>query len=257
MSSQKATKQSSIERMVPILLVLTIFLAFIIGILWQRVTNIEKNRQDATLGEEVVQQKDPKDITNNEMPEELIEKIIPVSEDDHIRGSLDAKVFLIEYSDFECPFCKSYHETIIQVLDKYDDLAWVYRQFPLEQLHSKAMEESYASECAFDQGGNEAFWKLADKIYEVTPSNDGLDLDKLPEYDEEVDLNGQALLDCIDSGKYKQKVDKHYQGGLDVGIRGTPATVVVNNEGRAWYFSGALGVELISEIIDEALASAS
>ncbi len=90
-----------------------------------------------------------------------LEKMTPITSKDHIRGNPDAPVKIVEYSDTECPFCKRFHTTMKEVMDEYGKdgkVAWVYRHFPLDQLHSKARKEAVALECANEQGGNDKFW---------------------------------------------------------------------------------------------------
>jgi protein-disulfide isomerase len=98
----------------------------------------------------------------------------PVNTDDHILGNKDAQIIIVEYSDFECPFCKVFHKTMHEVVEKNSDIAWVYRHYPIVQLHPNASREAEASECAWEQKGNDGFWKYADKLFEITPSNNGL-----------------------------------------------------------------------------------
>ncbi|MEK7118005.1 MAG: thioredoxin domain-containing protein [Patescibacteria group bacterium] len=117
--------------------------------------------------------------TESEAPVTLLE----LRPEDHVLGNTNADVLMVEYSDPECPFCKRFHETMHQVVDHYGkngNVAWVYRHYPIDQLHSKARKEAEAMECASEQGGNDAFWKYADKLFEVTPSNNGLDAAQLP-----------------------------------------------------------------------------
>ncbi len=112
-----------------------------------------------------------------------LDQMNPVSTTDHIRGSANAKVVIVEYSDTECPFCKNFHSTMKQIMAKYEadgSVAWVYRHSPLAQLHPKAEHEAQALECAFEQGGNDKFWAYTDRIYEVTTSNNTLDVLQLP-----------------------------------------------------------------------------
>jgi protein-disulfide isomerase len=154
----------------------------------------------------------------------------PVSPDDHILGSPDADIAIIEYSDTECPFCKRFHTTMHQVIDKYGkdgSVAWVYRHFPLIQLHSKAPKESEALECAGDLGGNAKFWEYTDRLYEITPSNNGLDLAQLPQIAEDVGLDRSAFETCLESGKYAQKVQDDLANATEAGGRGTPYSVIV------------------------------
>ena len=89
-----------------------------------------------------------------------LEQMIPVTSEDHIRGDINAPVKIVEYSDTECPFCKRFHTTMQEVYNEYGKtgkVAWVYRHFPLDQLHSKARKEAEATECAAELGGNDKF----------------------------------------------------------------------------------------------------
>ncbi len=88
--------------------------------------------------------------------------VTPVSDADHIRGNANGSVTIIEYSDFDCPFCTRFHATMNSVVQKDSDLRWIYRHFPLESLHPNAKAVAVASECVAVSGGDEAFWKFAD-----------------------------------------------------------------------------------------------
>lgn len=91
-----------------------------------------------------------------------------VTELDHIRGNMDADVVIIEYSDIECPFCKRFHGTMNQVVETYgDQVAWVYRHFPLESIHRNARPWAIESECVAEIGGNDAFWKYLDERFKM------------------------------------------------------------------------------------------
>jgi protein-disulfide isomerase len=95
-------------------------------------------------------------------------EIKPVSAEDHIVGDINAKIIIVEYSDLDCPFCKVFHATMHRVVkDSGGDVAWVYRHYPIPQLHPNAFAKAQETECAWEQGGNEAFWKYTDKIFEV------------------------------------------------------------------------------------------
>jgi len=103
--------------------------------------------------------------------------VAPVGQDDYIFGNPEAEIKIVEFSDLECPFCKSFHVTLHQVVQEYDGkVAWIYRHFPIDSRHPKADAEAVAVECAGKLGGNEMFWKYIDKLFEVTPSNNGFDL---------------------------------------------------------------------------------
>lgn len=94
-------------------------------------------------------------------------KLKPVSADDHIRGDKNARILLVEYSDIQCPYCKRFHPTVNRALSDYNgQIAWVYRHFPLEGLHPLARPAAEATECAASMGGEDAFWKMLDKMNE-------------------------------------------------------------------------------------------
>ncbi len=137
-----------------------------------------------------------------------VPNIRPVTSHDHILGSINAPVRIVEYSDLECPFCKRFHPVMQQVLQTYGDkVAWVYRHLPLDVLHSKARKEAEATECAAEQGGNNAFWAYVDKVFEVTPSNNGLDLNLLPQIAGELGLDVGKFNTCLSSGKFAARVE--------------------------------------------------
>ena len=97
---------------------------------------------------------------------DAVGKLEKLKDSDHIRGDKGAQAYLIEYSDFECPFCVRFHPTAQQLKDEYgNDLAWVYRHYPLDQLHPQARPAALASECVAEIGGEEAFWKFADEVF--------------------------------------------------------------------------------------------
>lgn len=90
----------------------------------------------------------------------------PVSRDDHILGDINAEIIIVEYSDLDCPFCKVFHNTMHQVVEKSEGkVAWVYRHYPIPQLHPNAPKKAEETECAWELGGNEAFWKYTDKVF--------------------------------------------------------------------------------------------
>ena len=95
-----------------------------------------------------------------------VAKAPAVTAADHYRGAKDAKIVLVEYSDFECPFCQRFHPTMTQILQDYPtDVAWVYRHYPLS-FHPSAQKAAEASECVAKLEGVEAFWEFADSLYE-------------------------------------------------------------------------------------------
>lgn len=244
----KVIKESVLEKLLPILLVATVILAFAVGILWQKVSSLEGGKTtEETQPTEVAQPP-----VEGKLSEDQAGKIEKVSDKDHIRGNKDAKVFLIEYSDFECPFCVNFHLTAQQVLDEYgDDVAWIYRHFPLDMMHERARPAAQASECAAELGGEDIFWSFIDETLENQET--ALSDSGLKNTANKLGLDASAFSSCVENEKYKDKVEEQYQSGLAAGVLGTPGNFVVNSKGEVWLIPGAVPFEVLKESIDEAL----
>lgn len=236
-------KTSLLEKLVPVLLIASIGLAFAVGILWQKVNGLQGS--DKNEDQKVV----AGDVRPTDSPEDLAEKVAEVTNEDHIKGDLDAKVFLIEYSDYQCSYCKTFHTTAQQVYDEYDgQVAWVYRHFPLDSIHPLARSAAVASECIATLGGNEAFWKFTDAVLAG-----GGDLSNLESLAVKAGVNSSAFKECLDKGEYEDDVEKDYQSGLAAGVNGTPGNIILNSNGEAWSIPGALPFAQLKTIIDQAL----
>ncbi|MBI2483567.1 DsbA family protein [Candidatus Uhrbacteria bacterium] len=178
----------------------------------------------------------------------------PVSDQDHVRGNKDAAVTIVEYSDLECPFCQRFHPTVQEVVNGYDGkVNWVYRHFPLG-FHANAQKEAEASECAADIGGNEAFWSYIDAIFARTTANGtGFALDKLVPLAKELGMDEKKFQECLDSGKYTEKVNKDFTEGQAAGVEGTPGGFIVSKDGRSAPIRGAVPAEQLKADIDKLL----
>lgn len=190
-------------------------------------------------------------------PGALAATVRPVSEErDHIRGNPRAPVTLIEYSDFECPFCKRFHETLKRlVAESNGRVRWVYRHFPLDELHPlKARKEAVASECAAELGGAKAFWRFADRFFELTPSNNRTDLDAvLPRIARDIGLDSARFAACLASGRHERRIEQERREAIASGARGTPWTVVVSKNGAMYPITGAQPYEAVKELVERAL----
>ena len=167
----------------------------------------------------------------------------PVDDKDHIYGNPSAEISLIEYSDFECPYCKRFHPTAKQLVDKSNgQVNWVYRHFPLAFHNPGAQKQAEASECAAKLGGNDAFWLYTDHIYARTRSNGkGFPIENLVPLAEEMGLNAAEFKGCLESGEMTARVKADYKNGAASGISGTPGNFLLHNaSGDALVMSGAL-----------------
>lgn len=179
-------------------------------------------------------------------------KMAKPTSQDHYRGAKpeDAKIVLVEYSDFECPYCLTHHPTLKRIIDEYgDQVSWVYRHFPLTSRHPQAEASAAASECAGEQG---KFWEYADKLYE---NQTQLGSDLYTKLAKDLKLNESKFADCVSSGKYRNAVTADLTEGDAVGISGTPATVIMqdNNPTTGQLVSGARPYESFKAAIDQLL----
>lgn len=177
----------------------------------------------------------------------------PITKDDHVRGS--GSVTMIEYSDYECPFCQRFHPTMLKVMEQYKSkVKWVYRHYPLS-FHENAQKEAEAAECISELGGVNAFWKYTDAIFDRTAGGGtGFPLSGLGALAKELGVNQQKFQTCLDSGKYAGKVAEQMSKGEAAGISGTPGTFVIDAKGQATLVTGAQPFEQVKAAIDAALA---
>ena len=159
------------------------------------------------------------------------------------KGPESAPVTIVEFSDFDCPFCKRIYPTLNQIMDDYDGrVRLVFRQFPLHALHPNAQKAAEASLCADEQG---KFWELHDAIFE---GSGGLDVASLKTRAAELGLDEDAFDSCLDSGEFADQVAADVAAGRALGVSGTPALFI---NGR--YLSGAQPYEVIARVIDDEL----
>ncbi len=194
-----------------------------------------------------------------------------VTAKDYILGNPNAKIKIVEYSDPSCPFCKIFHNTMRRIITDYGksgDVAWVYRHFPIDKpgtrpdgsaLHPNAGHEAQALECAGAIGGNDKFWVYTNRLYEVTPSvtgntPEGLDQKELYSIAKFSGLDENEFKTCLDSGRFKEKVEGQYTEGLAAGITGTPMSFLLLPGQKQIEIPGAEDYTLLKQTIDSALA---
>lgn len=161
-----------------------------------------------------------------------------------VRGAADARVTVVEFSDFQCPFCKQAHPTLSKVLERYPGkVKLVYRDFPLERIHPQAGRAAQAARCANEQ---EKFWEYHDVLFAQSPR---LNLADLKRYARQVGLDAAKFETCLSSEMHKAAVQKDLDEGKKLGVTSTPAFFV---NGRP--LSGAQSLEAFSRVIDDELA---
>jgi len=168
------------------------------------------------------------------------------SQDDPFWGDKGALVKIVEFSDFQCPYCKKSFPVVREILNEYqDDIYYVYRDFPVSQIHAEAAKAAEAGQCAYEQG---KFWPMHDKIF-INQENIGLA--DLKRYALEAGLNTSEFNSCLDSGKYAAEVSQDYFDGIALGVVGTP-TFFING----YRISGSLPKDIFVRLIEQAKSEA-
>lgn len=162
-----------------------------------------------------------------------------------MRGPADAPVTIVEFSDFQCPFCSKAEQTVAEVMKTYPtQVRLVYRDFPLTSIHPNAQAAAEAADCAYQTG---KYWEYHDDLFQ---NQTKLSREDLVKYAETVGLDAKRFADCLDGGRGKAGVELDKRDGNRLGVTGTP-TFFIN--GRR--LSGAQPLESFKKAIDEELAS--
>lgn len=171
---------------------------------------------------------------------------LPVSLDGApMQGPEDAPVLIVEFSDFQCPFCRRVQPTIDQLQEKYGDkLRWSFKDLPLVSIHPEAKKAAEAARCAGDQG---KFWEYRAKMFATTNINAALHT----QLSDELDLDKEQFQECLQSGRYADAVEADSQEAASMGISGTPAFLI-----NGVLLSGAQPLEAFEQVIDRELHKA-
>lgn len=165
---------------------------------------------------------------------------------DHILGSPTAPVVLIEYLDFQCPYCSLLQPTLKRLVEESNgQVAWVMRHLPLESIHPEARPSGLAAECVAEQLGNDGWWAFADALL---ADQDNLGTARYLELASSLGADTAQYLSCVSSKKYNQKIDEQLAEAQVAGAQGTPYTVVYGN-GASVPLSGAMPYEQFSAVI--------
>lgn len=178
-------------------------------------------------------------------PERPKEREVQPAKIDRRYGDPKAQFTLIEYSDFECPFCKQYFAVPKALVDgSRGNISVVFKHVPIHGDASRL--EAYAAECAAAQGGNDAFYRMAGSIFSSTPGN-GTGTEKpLSVIAESIGLDGAELSKCMDNDDFYAKIKSDFQEAIDLGINQTPTTIVRHNpSGKQVLLPGAVTPEEI------------
>lgn len=176
------------------------------------------------------------------------------SSSDHIVGSPTAPIVLVEYSDFQCPYCQMIYPELKDIVSKSNGgVAWVMRNFPLYQIHPNALPAANAAECITAQLGNSAWWQFADDDF---ANQSAIGTSFFSAEAQKLGANMTQYNACIAASTYQTKIEGQIAEAENNGGNGTPYTVVINTKtGKQYPVSGAVPEAQLQSVIQEALGS--
>ena len=180
-----------------------------------------------------------------------------VGASDHILGNPAAPVMIVEYSDFDCTYCKDFHETLHQIIANEGSsgkVAWVFREFPLTEIHPNAFSHARAAECIAKTTGNDAFWKFATALFKNQP----IDPTRYSAIASSIGITGDAFAACYASAAatVDARITADRQNALDIGAEGTPYSLILVKGKAPVVMNGGYPYAAVQQLVEQALESA-
>jgi protein-disulfide isomerase len=149
---------------------------------------------------------------------------------DHIYGNPDAAVSVIEFSDFECPYCRKIHPTLKRLVDdSKGTINWVFRHMPADFHLPEAQLEAEAAECAANLAGNDGFWRFTEKLFQLPRRNQQNRQLFIQQAATRSNIDTKALAECLKQGRFKARVNKNIDEAKRLGLVGTPANILLHH----------------------------
>lgn len=184
-----------------------------------------------------------------------IAKLIPVSTSDHTMGNPTARIVLVTYTDIDCEYCKTLHETMEQIMSEYGpqgEVAWVYRHFPNVALHPYAAQHAEAAECVGSQRPS-LFFQFINALNQVAPGGTQFDPQGYELIVENLGLSVDDFRACIESDRMMERITRDVENALLVGVDASPYSLLLVEDKKPVPISGALSYESMKAVIDESL----
>jgi len=248
-------KKSSFNRLVIGLIVVVGVAAFFAG---SYVSNLNSNQISEEDLEEAIAKLELKMLQNQLSTEQPKPPVKISADNDPIIGNPDAPITIIEFSDFQCPFCARFHiQTLPLIIEEYIEqgkVKLVFRDFPIQNIHPNALPASVAAECANEQGKfKEMHDMLFDNQNEWNKQETINALSLFSQYATEIQLEQETFDSCLTSGKYIDEIRKDLDDGRDYGVSGTPGFFVGNDEIGYVELRGAQPFDNFQKVIDAQL----
>ena len=253
--NEKIIKKSTFDRLI-IIIIITIGIAgFFAG---SYTSNLNSDQISQEELKEVIAKLELK-ILQNQLPSNQPKIPLKISTDnDPIIGNPNAPITIIEFSDFQCPFCAKFHiQTLPKIIDEYikeGTVKLVFRDFPIQSIHSNALPASLAAECANEQG---KFKEMHDKLFDKQNEWNNKNIDNViilfNQYALEIGLEEEKFDSCLRNGKYVEEIQKDLNDGRTYGISGTPGFFIGNDKIGFVELKGAQPFESFKKVIDRQL----
>jgi len=229
--------------------------AFFAGTYFSNLDSDEITKSDL---EDAISKLESKIGNTQQAPTQPTQPVKISKDNDPIRGDPNAPITIIEFSDFQCPFCARFHvQTLPLLLEEYIDAGkvnFVYRDFPIQSIHPNALPAAVSAECANEQG---KYWEYHDTLFEKQSAWSRLDSDAVistfSQYAKDVGLEEEQFDSCLGSGKYLEEVQGDLSDGRDYDITGTPGFFIGNEEIGFVKLNGAQPFEAFQRVIDSQL----
>ncbi len=180
----------------------------------------------------------------------------PVNASDHILGNPAAPVIIVEYADFDCTFCKDFSETLHQIVANEGangNVAWVFREFPLSEIHPNALSHAHAAECIAQVAGNDAFWKFADELFANQPTDPA----RYGVLASSMGVVGNSFASCFASASstIDTRISADRQNAFDTGAQGAPYSLLLAKGRAPVVLNGAFPYDAVKLLVDQALTN--
>ena len=253
--NEKIVKKSTFNGLIIIIIIAIGVAAFLGGL---HISNLDSNQISQKELNEAIAKLELK-ILQNKLPssQPIIELKIS-ADNDPIIGNSNAPITIIEFSDFQCPFCAKFHiQTLPKIIDEYikeGTVKLVFRDFPIQSIHSNALPASLAAECANEQG---KFKEMHDKLFDKQNEWNNKNIDNViilfNQYALEIGLEEEKFDSCLRNGKYVEEIQKDLNDGRTYGISGTPGFFIGNDKIGFVELKGAQPFESFKKVIDSQL----
>ncbi|HUT06392.1 MAG TPA: DsbA family protein [Nitrosopumilaceae archaeon] len=248
-------KKSTSPGLIVVLIAVVAVAAFFAGTYFSNLNSDVITKSDL---DDAISKLESKITSVQQAPSQPLQPVKISLDNDPIRGDPNAPITIVEFSDFQCPFCARFHtQTLPSILEEYIEqgkVNLVYRDFPLQSIHPNALPAAVAAECANEQG---KYWEFHDMLFEKQNDWSRLSSDAListfSQYATDVSLEQQQFDSCLESGKYLQEVQGDLSDGRDYGVTGTPGFFIGNDEIGFEKLSGAQPFDSFKKVIDAQL----